>query len=611
MKIHSNCRRLTSFLLAVLIASSLIVPMTLPVSAANRRFITELRVAAGEDAVATLEADGWSVMMVGLNVTSDPAAQVYLAFKQNTGAPITNVIVSPDVGDTCTDSKGFIYNCVSHVDVDTGIEGSAGCIYATTDERAGAPLVGLDVLRGDSATSDVLYPITNDGAEIVRTPSGAPADLENTGTTGVVYLAQIRDGIVRPYISEIGVVTDTDKWNAVYTACERGYNYYVEGDIDDSTETYTIIAYERTANPKKAITNITAVSEETVRSLEEEHVVDPSSKSEDGATAASITISRARYVRVSSTPVSAEEPYYLYMTKNRAAGNPISMIYVGSSEQTENLFFGMWANSYFFSPGKTTAYMYGMNEDLYASLWNDQTVCAKIPVQYLDGITRSTVIEPVQQDTSEDPVVTSEPVNDISIDTDQPAETQPVVDDLPSETQAEAEEQSSEDQTEAEEQPSETQEETEELSPETQEETEELPPETQEVTEELPPETQEEPEETTSEAEEVKTEPAKPEANAGDETVRYINLTMLTPRDGLPTSAGRITGMGDPNNITFIERTQRSDRVNKFQASVFSGKTGIALIAGGAVIIAAAAFVIFKKRSGKKAPAAPQKSKKR
>ena len=167
MSIHSKYRRLTSVLLAVLMTTALIVPMTLPVSAANRRFITELRVEAGENAVATLEKDGWSVMMVGLNVTPDPAAQVYLAFKQNTGAPITNVIVSPDVGDTLTDSKGIVYNCVSHVDVDEGIEGSAGCLYATRDERAGAPLVGLDVIRGDSANGDVLYPITNDGAQVV------------------------------------------------------------------------------------------------------------------------------------------------------------------------------------------------------------------------------------------------------------------------------------------------------------------------------------------------------------------------------------------------------------------------------------------------------------
>lgn len=622
MKKYSGFRRLTSVLLTVLILATLITSVKLPVNAANTRFITELRIEAGSDAVATLEEDGWSVMMVGLNVTPDPAAQVYLAFKQNTGAPITNVIASPDVGDTLTDSRGIVYTCVSHIDVDEGIEGSGGCLYATHDERAGAPLVGLDVIRGDSEGGDVLFPITNDGAEIVRTPSGAPADLENAGNTGVVYLAQIRDGLVRPYISEIGVVTDTDKWNAVYTACERGFNYYVEGDIDSSTDTYTIIAYDRTADPKSAITNIAAVSEQTVRSLEEEQIVDPSAGGKGAVTAAAISISGAQYVRVSGTAVFSGEPFYLYVTKDSSAGNPISMIYAETPEQTQNFLFGMWANSYFFSPGTTTAYTYCMNEDLYTTLWEDQTVCTKIPVRYLDSFTRSTVIEPVQQDTSEDPVVTSEPVDDISIDTDQPAETQIVVDDLPPDTQAEAGEQSSEDQTEAEEQPSETreeteeqpsetQEETEEPSPETQEETEELPPETEEVTEELPPETQEEPEETASETEEVKTEPAKPEANADDETVKYINLTMLTPRDGLPTSAGRITGMGDPNNITFIERTQRSDRVNKFQASVFSGKTGIALIVGGAVIIAAAAFVIYKKRSGKKAPAASQKSRKK
>ena len=661
---HCKLRQFASVLLAALFIVTLSVSAALPVSAANKRFISELRVEAGEDAIEKLEADGWSVMRVGLNVTPDPAAQVYLAFKQNTGAPITNVIASPDVGDTLTDSRGIVYTCVSHVDVDEGIEGSGGCLYATRDERAGAPLVGIDVIRGDSAEGDVLYPITNDGAEIVRTPSGTPADLENAENTGVVYIAQIRDGIVRPYISEIGIVTDTDKWNAVYTAAERGFNYYVDGDIDSSTGTYTIIAYDRTADPKSAITNIAAVSEQTVRSLEEAQVVDPASGSKNTVTAAAISISGAQYIRVSSTPVNAEEPYYLYMTKDSAAGNPISMIYAEKPEQTQNFLFGMWANSYFFSPGTTTAYTYCMNEDLYMTLWEDQTVCTKIPVRYLDGITRSTVIEPVQQDTSAEPVVTGEPEKDTSTDSEQPVETQTEVDDLPSETQAE--EQSSEDQTEAEEQPSETQEETEELSPETQEETEELspetqeeteelppetqevteelppetqeeteelspetqeeteelspetqeeteelPPETQEVTEELPPETQEEPEETTSETEEVKTEPAKPEANAGDETVKYINLTMLTPRDGLPTSAIRITGMGDPDNITFIERTQRSDRVNKFQASVFSSKTGIALIAGGVVILGAAAFVIYKKRSGKKAPAAPQKSKKR
>ena len=316
MKLKLKCRRLAAMLMSVLLAGANIAPVQLRASAANTRFITELRVMAGENAIAELEEDGWSVMMVGLNVTPDPASQVYLAYKTNTGSPVTNVIVSPDVGDSYTDENGIVYSCVSHVDVDEGIEGSAGCIYATRDERAGSPLVGLDVLRSASDSEDVLYPITNDGAEIVRTPNGAPADLENAENSGVVYLAQIRDGIVRPYISEIGIVTDTDKWNAVYTACERGYNYYVEGDIDSSTGTYTIIAYDRTADSEEAITSVAAVSEQTVRSLE-------ITENAEGDPSAAISISGAQYVRVSSTPVSGDEPFYLYMTKDSAAGNPI------------------------------------------------------------------------------------------------------------------------------------------------------------------------------------------------------------------------------------------------------------------------------------------------
>ena len=334
MNHHLVFRRLVSVLLAALFAVTLFVPTVVPVNAANKRFITELRVEAGEDAVSKLEAAGWSVMMVGLNVTSDPAAQVYLAYKMNTGSPVTNVVLSPDVGDSFTDANGVVYTCVSHVDVDEGIEGSAGCLYATHDKRAGAPLVGLDVLRGSAEDEKVLYPISNDGAQIVRMKNGAPADLENEKSKGVVYLFQIRDGLVRPYISEIGVVTDTDKWNAVYTACERGYNYFVEGDIDNSSDTYTIIAYERTADPKQAVTSITAVSTDTVKSLEKAKTADGKAGNPERVTTAAISISGAEYVRVSSKPIGAKEPYYLYRTKDEKAGNPISMRRLRSKRRT-------------------------------------------------------------------------------------------------------------------------------------------------------------------------------------------------------------------------------------------------------------------------------------
>ena len=47
---------------AALLAITLLLPTAVPVSAANRRFITELRVVADAEAVDVPEADGWSVM---------------------------------------------------------------------------------------------------------------------------------------------------------------------------------------------------------------------------------------------------------------------------------------------------------------------------------------------------------------------------------------------------------------------------------------------------------------------------------------------------------------------------------------------------------------------
>ena len=224
-------QRVISLFSAVLLVAVLIVPTTLSVSAANKHFITELRVEKEDGALTELEEQGWSVMMTGLNATTDTASQVYLLYKVDTGSPITDVVVSPDVGESLTGENGIVYKCVSHVDVDEGIGGGAGCLYATTDKKAGAALVAFDVLRSNKESKETLYPITNDGAEVVATPNGTPADIEAGSQTDVIYLAMIRDGLVKPYIREIGVITDTDKWNAVYTAFERGFTYYVEGDM--------------------------------------------------------------------------------------------------------------------------------------------------------------------------------------------------------------------------------------------------------------------------------------------------------------------------------------------------------------------------------------------
>ena len=603
-------RRLISVLLSVILTAVLIIPVSLPVSAANKRFITELRVAAGEDAAAALEEDGWSVTMVGLNITTDSASQVYLAYKLNTGTPLTNVIVSPDVGDTCKDKDGIVYKCMSHVDLDEGLSGKAGCIYATTDERAGDPLVGIDVLRSNSAEGGILYPITNDGAEIVRTPEGAPADVEPSSESDVVYLAQIRDGIVRPYIREIGVVTDTDKWNAVYTAAERGYNYYVDGDLDESTETYTLVCYERTADPADAVTGINALTEKTVKTLESGQIIDEASEQSERVTAAAVSISDAEYVRISGKPVSGSEPYYIYRSKDPKAGNPISMLYVEKAEESQNFLFGTWANEYFFSRGATTAYSYCINEDIYNSLWDDQTVCIKLPVRLLSSISANgystdtdySYIEPSDYESGADMTSTfSEEAsqNGTSETTNAPSE-EASQNDTSETTNAPSEEASQNGTSETTNAPA--------------DETTSTPAEENTAASDISDDSsgqqssndvsalaQDEPE---SQAEPESQEESVTSAAESADTVRYINLSVLTPRDGLPDTAITINGMrGDPFN-PYIERTERSDRVNKFQASVFSSPNIITPILGGVVLLTALGVFLFKRHSKKKALAA-------
>ena len=239
---------------------------TMSVRAENFQFITDIRLAEGGKGMADLEDDGYSVRVVGLNATTEEDNQIYVGYKYNDGEPITGIVVAANAGDS-VDVDGITYSLASTVDVDENNGGGGGCIYTTTDKSAGEPLVGLDILRSGTSKNENLLPITNDGAQIVRRVDGSPADVEvNSDTT--IYLAEIRDGIVKPYISRIALVEAENKESAVYSAAANGFNYYVEGDADTSKDTYTIIAYERTADAKDAITNLVALNADLVEKLE-------------------------------------------------------------------------------------------------------------------------------------------------------------------------------------------------------------------------------------------------------------------------------------------------------------------------------------------------------
>ena len=480
MKRHIFVKRTTAILmmLAVVLVTAGIRPVR--AHAENFQFITDIRLASGIDGSSRLEEDGYSVRAVGLNASVDDDHQVWLGYKINDGDPITDIVISDNAGDTLESGDGIKYERAGNVDVDKGNGNGGGYLYFTHNKKAGAPLVGLDVLRSDTGNGKKLLPITNDGAEIVRRTDGIPADMEvNSDTT--IYVAQIRDGLVRPYISEIAVVQSEDKENAVFKAACAGYNYYVEGDVDNSKETYTILAYDRSADVNDAVTNLVALTADLTKYLEDGQVIagdgrdsepqeeaadetapeenpegenpeeaqageagaeapveeepeaaetqdaapgeeaegeqadgqenadgqevpaeaqQPAASDDDEApdkavstdvtvkmTAEAVDLTGIEYDRVSSTVIDGKIPYYLYMTKDRKAGNPITMMYDGNSTDVTGTTFGTWAYGYFSSKGLSNANSYIVNEDLLEKFKDNQEAYIKLPVTLLSGET--------------------------------------------------------------------------------------------------------------------------------------------------------------------------------------------------------------------------------
>ena len=83
---------------------------------------------------------------------------------------------------------------------------------------------------------------------------------------------------------------------------------------------------------------------------------------------------------------------------------------------------------------------------------------------------------------------------------------------------------------------------------------------------------------------------------------KFVKIAMLTPRDGLPESAAALMGLR--NNLEeapVIERDERSDRINKFAASVFGKRGWVAVLLGSIAIVAAgvATIIIRKKKKEK------------
>ena len=322
----------------------------------------------------------------------------------------------------------------------------------------------------------------------MRNKDGEPADFQKGEKT--VYLAEIHDGSIMPYIKEVVSVTGSDKTDAVYKAATYGYDYYVDGDVDGSKKSYTILAYDRTPDPEEAVTNVTAISADLLKNLikaqngledeqesqpeeaepdpeeaepeqeesepeaeaeqEEEDVIPEDESSEDDYSEVeqadsedeqeqstedegeqadendeqaddqpedvpedaepeaepelevevpqesadssvsvdtelalngdALDLSGIEYNRMSSKVIDGKRPYYIYATKDKNAGNPITMLYVGGEKGTSETTLGIWARGYFTTKGVSNAYSYIINEDSLSKLEHSTDVYIRKPV---------------------------------------------------------------------------------------------------------------------------------------------------------------------------------------------------------------------------------------
>ena len=406
MNSKKRYRRLLSCSIAA-IQTAAVVSMTALPASAQPSYITGLFAAAGDKALESIEENGYSPILTGLNMGSTGGEQVYIGYTKDGSDPITDVRLMADCGDS-TVIDGISYSCAAHVDLDAGKESSAGCLYITHDPQAGTPIVALDIRRAVVADEGVLMPIANDGSEVVCDENHYPRSAEND-ETAMIYLYMIRDQIAAPYIRDMAVVTADSHWEAVAQAAAQGFRYYADVNLNPEQSDVSIIAYQRTQDREQAVTHIVAVKpeafsageydvppEETAepevpdaaqeeQTEETEETLPPETAAvqhltleQDAADSGTIRISGREYVRLPGQQEHSE--YFLYATKDATAGNPIYMLYGGDSDGTAKTLLGTWANAFFTMGSSTGAGSYVTYQEGFEALCSDMTVCVQTPV---------------------------------------------------------------------------------------------------------------------------------------------------------------------------------------------------------------------------------------
>lgn len=219
---------------------------------AKKAYISEVTIAAGEDALTTLESKGYSVLFQGMNLVTSNGTTVYLGYKKGTTA-ITDLVVSTQQSSTITYGN-ISYKSVSSISLNEGTDGTPIYLYYTNDSAAGGKITSLDTVSGFTEQDEVVS-LRNDGSSPVRMNDGTLANLDKGIDGNELYLLMYRSSEIKQYISDACVVTGSTKSEAINSAASKGCDYYLDKDMS-SGNTVTYIAFQRTSNKNDAITKL-------------------------------------------------------------------------------------------------------------------------------------------------------------------------------------------------------------------------------------------------------------------------------------------------------------------------------------------------------------------
>ncbi len=219
---------------------------------AKKAYISEVTIAAGEDALTTLESKGYSVLFQGMNLVTSNGTTVYLGYKKGTTA-ITNFVVSTQKSSTITYGS-ISYKSVSSISLNEGTDGTPIYLYYTNDSSAGGKITSLDTVSGFTEQDEVVS-LRNDGSSPVRMNDGTLANFDKGIDGNELYLLMYRSSEIKQYISNACVVTGSTKAETVNSAASKGCDYYLDKDMS-SGNTVAYIAYQRTSDKNNAITKL-------------------------------------------------------------------------------------------------------------------------------------------------------------------------------------------------------------------------------------------------------------------------------------------------------------------------------------------------------------------